>query len=380
MAKVNGAFRSKRGFTAVDNSIIKDKNVSLKAKGLYLVIQSCVTNPNITTTKDYLRSICSEGSKAFDSAFDELKEQGYLHIHFHTQRGSKGFFIEYELLDVADPGAYNFYYDADGNLTKTNLTRSSRSDKSGNNKDDASEKGSPAEAMGKKEGKEHNPQNGIYVNGSYVNGAYVDGSYVNGNNAKGGNNINTDKQSNKLRKTDNTVYDSNILSGKTDNKNSFINNPSTYTSNKDSSLSLNGTNIGERENVMPSQMQTKIVKADKRDMYEAEIKRNIDYETFAGINKWFMKMYDNDKINEDELNEHFMNLEICDRLIQFMADVCADNKPVLIRGKTIKAEVIKKRLLDIDQDQFRDAYKILAPRWSGIDNKKNYSISVLFEI
>ena len=36
----DGFFRGKTGFTVVQNGIVRDRDVSMKAKGLYLIIQS----------------------------------------------------------------------------------------------------------------------------------------------------------------------------------------------------------------------------------------------------------------------------------------------------------------------------------------------------
>ena len=42
----DGFFRSKKGFTVVQNEITRDRDISLKAKGLYLVIQANITMPD----------------------------------------------------------------------------------------------------------------------------------------------------------------------------------------------------------------------------------------------------------------------------------------------------------------------------------------------
>ena len=47
-----GFFRSKKGFTVVQNEITKDANISLKAKGLYLVIQAYISMPDRKWTKE----------------------------------------------------------------------------------------------------------------------------------------------------------------------------------------------------------------------------------------------------------------------------------------------------------------------------------------
>ena len=69
-----GFFRSKKGFTVVQNEITRDVKISLKAKGLYLVIQAYISMPDKKWTKEDFRNLTKEGKKAFDSAWKELKE------------------------------------------------------------------------------------------------------------------------------------------------------------------------------------------------------------------------------------------------------------------------------------------------------------------
>lgn len=98
----SGFFRKKTNFAAVSNNALKDSRLSLKAKGLYALIQSYITIPNIRLEKGKLRNLCLEGEKSFDSAWKELKDSGYLKI-YRSPTGNKDQFIyEYELLDEAD--------------------------------------------------------------------------------------------------------------------------------------------------------------------------------------------------------------------------------------------------------------------------------------
>lgn len=94
-----GKFRKKRvNFSMVSNEILRDNSISLKAKGLYSLIQSYVTLENFTLYKGFLMSCCAEGRKAFDSAWNELKASGYL-VQYRLQDEKKKFYYEYELLD-----------------------------------------------------------------------------------------------------------------------------------------------------------------------------------------------------------------------------------------------------------------------------------------
>ena len=95
----SGRFRKKKyNFSMVPNSIIRDGNISLRAKGLFALIQSYITLDNFTLYKSYLMKQCREGERAFNSAWNELKEKGYLKM-YKLRDGGKTFFYEYELLD-----------------------------------------------------------------------------------------------------------------------------------------------------------------------------------------------------------------------------------------------------------------------------------------
>lgn len=102
-----GKFRKKRtNFSMVSNDIIRNDNVSLKAKGLYALIQSYITLENFTLYKGFLQSKCIEGERAFDSAWRELKEKGYL-VQYKLKDESNKYFYEYELLDEPKPYPQN---------------------------------------------------------------------------------------------------------------------------------------------------------------------------------------------------------------------------------------------------------------------------------
>ena len=62
----NGTFRKKNGFTITGNTLTRDKKLSLKAKGLYLLISSYITFEDITLTKSFIFSMCVEKEKAFE--------------------------------------------------------------------------------------------------------------------------------------------------------------------------------------------------------------------------------------------------------------------------------------------------------------------------
>jgi hypothetical protein len=99
----NGAFRKKKVyFSQVSNSALRDKELSLKAKGLYALIQSYITIEGFTLYKSMLLKECKESKTAFDRAWKELIDSGYLK-QYKTRAAGGLFCYEYELLDVKEP-------------------------------------------------------------------------------------------------------------------------------------------------------------------------------------------------------------------------------------------------------------------------------------
>ena len=145
----NGSFIKKKGFTITGNSLVRNTRLSLKAKGLYLLIMSYIKLEELEITKTYLQKKCTEGTKAFCSAWDELKEMGYLKTYMHP--GKKGWQSEYELLDEPQEGEHTFYHSSSGKITNTNRT--------------VSRTASTLEPE-----KQRTSQNGIYAKRSNANG------------------------------------------------------------------------------------------------------------------------------------------------------------------------------------------------------------------
>ena len=112
------------------NAAIRDRKLSLKAKGLYTFIMSYATMPGLTLTKSFLATHCLEKERAFNSAWDELKTHGFLKVYFTPSGENNRWCVEYELLDVADPadGVHTYYYNLAGEVTATNLTRKAQRD------------------------------------------------------------------------------------------------------------------------------------------------------------------------------------------------------------------------------------------------------------
>ena len=78
----------KRDFTIISNSLIRDKELSLGAKGVLNVILSFSDNWNISVKG--LTAHLKEGRDAVTSAIHELEAEGY--IERHTVRDKNGRF------------------------------------------------------------------------------------------------------------------------------------------------------------------------------------------------------------------------------------------------------------------------------------------------
>ena len=195
-----GFFRSKKGFTVVQNEITRDVNISLKAKGLYLVIQAYISMPDKKWTKDDFMRLVKEGNKAFDSAWKELKESGYLKVHIMSDNGR--WRTEYELLDEPQEGPHTWYHNADGKVTSDNIRRAGKKKKD----------------MLSKDQKDHYPQNGTNgekdhypLFGSNGNGPNGYGSNANGGNNNKDYNINPDIKTNIFNPNHNQYQDQEVM-------------------------------------------------------------------------------------------------------------------------------------------------------------------------
>ena len=99
----SGQFRKKKVyFTQVSNVALRDPKLSLKAKGLYALIQSYLTIEDFTLYKNTLKKHLKEGEKAFENSWKELKDAAYLIQYRMQDPKTKHFYYEYELLDAPD--------------------------------------------------------------------------------------------------------------------------------------------------------------------------------------------------------------------------------------------------------------------------------------
>ena len=100
---MSGYFRKKKiNFTMVSNSALDDDTLSLKAQGLYAKIQRYITIEGFKLYKNTLIKKCSDGETSFRSAWNELKDRGYLKQYKMKDSSTGKWIYEYELLDEPD--------------------------------------------------------------------------------------------------------------------------------------------------------------------------------------------------------------------------------------------------------------------------------------
>lgn len=83
-------------YTKINNFYLRDKRLSLKAKGLFTIILSlpdtwCFSNTGLCM-------LCKEGKIAVDNALNELKDNGYLKLT--RRQNNKGkFYYDYDVYE-----------------------------------------------------------------------------------------------------------------------------------------------------------------------------------------------------------------------------------------------------------------------------------------
>lgn len=93
-------------YTVVDNTFIRDMNLSMKAKGLMLLMLSLP--PEWDYSVAGLAAICKEGMTAIRGALKELEECGYLRRE--RRNSEKGYFVyEYILSEIPQPHSGNLH-------------------------------------------------------------------------------------------------------------------------------------------------------------------------------------------------------------------------------------------------------------------------------
>lgn len=223
----DGIFRRKNGFTVVQNQIARDSNVSLKGKGLYLLIQSYITMPDKVWKKSDFEKYSTDGSKSFETAWNDLRDSGYLKWHRVYVKETGKFRDEFELLDEPKAGPYGFFYNKENEITKTKGEVVLRENV--DNSETVSFEKSP-----QMQETSHHPHFG--VDGKGGDGNHVDGNYMDGNHPdeKGGDNY--------KYYTDNNLDNNNF---------NISSHPVSSTSEVNSTASGNGQDETGQENSTP---------------------------------------------------------------------------------------------------------------------------------
>lgn len=115
-------------YTTISNVFLRDKELSLKAKGLLATILSLPENWDFS-----IKGICAaikEGTTAVYSAIDELKERGYCKVV--TNRNEKGMIVGNDYTFYEDPSMENLNV---GNQTQINTNISLPNTKDTDNKE-----------------------------------------------------------------------------------------------------------------------------------------------------------------------------------------------------------------------------------------------------
>ena len=115
-------------YTTISNVFLRDKELSLKAKGLLATILSLPENWDFS-----IKGICvtiKEGTTAVYSAIDELKERGYCKVV--TNRNEKGMIVGNDYTFYEDPSVENLNV---GNQTQINTNISLPNTKDTDNKE-----------------------------------------------------------------------------------------------------------------------------------------------------------------------------------------------------------------------------------------------------
>ena len=95
-------------YTVVDNTFIRDMKLSMKAKGLMLLMLSLP--PEWDYSVAGLSAICKEGMTAIRGALKELEDCGYLRRE--RRNNEKGYFVyEYILTEIPQPHNGNLHTD-----------------------------------------------------------------------------------------------------------------------------------------------------------------------------------------------------------------------------------------------------------------------------
>ena len=265
-----------------------------------------------------------EGKKAFDGAWNELKEAGYLKVHMYSNGVT--WTVEYELLDEPAAGAHTFYYNSKGELTKTNLERAaSKSINVGSDVENDEENPEKEENFRIPPfGSNGNGSNGNRYNGNGYNGNGYNGDGSNGN---GGNN----------------------------NKD-LITNPNFKDS--DINTSIKSYPQTSKEALESQNMIDGLIESNNH--YMEVIKENIKYDELM---HWF----------DPEVRQRY------DELYQIICDVvCVPRSTIRVNGKDYPYELVKSQFLKLKKEHVEYVANSMKTNLGEVKNIRSYLIIVEF--
>ena len=88
---------SATGYTTIYIEVLRDRTLSLNAKGLFAVIKSFIGLPGFALSKRRLSYACSDSGYLLNAAWKELKQKGYLQ-HYFSQSENGAFCHVYNLM------------------------------------------------------------------------------------------------------------------------------------------------------------------------------------------------------------------------------------------------------------------------------------------
>ena len=113
-------------FVVIDKGYLRDRSLSLKAKGLLTLMLSLPDDWRFS--REGLEAICAEGHVSVADALRELKRKGYLQIKRIRNRDTseKPFSLDYDIFE--SPELYQVGFNTDGNNTDGNETDRNNTD------------------------------------------------------------------------------------------------------------------------------------------------------------------------------------------------------------------------------------------------------------
>lgn len=324
----NVKIKKKKGFTQVQNWAPDDMTLSDKALGLYTRIQRWITfeAPDFECTKAFMRTKTPSGEKAFDSAWNELKERGYLKMYCVPPAN-----WEAELLDEPQPNTpHTYYLNANGEVKSTNVDRAEKKKRKENAEKEQDPEYYPQKGSNTGSG-EYYPQKRGNTKSTNTKSTYTKRSNTKSSNTNGGKNINTPS-------------------------NTSFNTPSNIGDNINLSIHQE-----EEDHNYVSMKEKKVGRVIDMDLIN-EIKNQIDYDFLLRDGKMC------DAINEDDLS----------MAIEALAVLKTVNDAQEIGGNLYSAEFIHYRADNIRAEHIQYVFECFYEQREKVRNVKNYLLTAIF--